>query len=411
MESNNKKMIKNSTMMFIMNLAKMVFPFITLPYLTRVLSTNAYGTVAYVKTMMSYMQIIVDFGFALSATRDIVQEKSNRIKLGFVVGNTLLGKMLLGGIAFIVLIIVSLCLPILKNNLLFTLLSYLVVFESIFLMDFLFRGLEIMHIITIRFILMKTISTVLTFCMVRNDKDILLIPILDIIGSFAAIVLVFLEVKKLHIKPRCSGLRKTWRTIKHSFVYFLSNVASTSFNLVSTLIIGVQLSETEVAYWSVCMQVATTIQSCYIPIADGIYPQMIKTKSVGLIKRVIKIFFPVVCISSVLAYFWAEVGMYLLGGEEYVIAAPIFRLLIPILVFGFLGVIMGWPALDAIGKAKEVTISTVLAMLVQLLLLIMLLLCHKFTLEYLAVVRSITELVFFNIRFYFVRKYKYLFAD
>lgn len=410
MELNEKRMIKNSTMMFIMNLAKMVFPFITLPYLTRVLSTNAYGTVAYVKTMMSYMQIIVDFGFALSATRDIVQAKSDATKLNLVVGNTLLGKIMLGGIAFIVLLIASLCLPILRNNLLYTLLSYLVVFESIFLMDFLFRGLEIMHVISIRFILMKTISTVLTFFMVRDNNDILLIPILDIIGSFAAIVLVFLEVGKLHIKPRFSGFQKAWRTIKHSFVYFLSNVASTSFNLFSTLIIGVHLTATEVAYWSVCMQVATTIQSCYIPIADGIYPQMIKTKSMGLIKKVIKIFFPIVCIGSVFAYSFAELGMYLLGGEEYVIATPIFRLLIPILIFGFLGVILGWPALDAIGKARETTISTVLSMVVQFLLLLLLILCHKFTLEYLAVVRSITELVFFSIRFYFVRKYRHLFA-
>ena len=63
----NKKIVNNTIMLMIFNIAKIIFPFITLPYLTRVLSTEAYGTVAYVKTVMTYMQIVVDFGFVLSA--------------------------------------------------------------------------------------------------------------------------------------------------------------------------------------------------------------------------------------------------------------------------------------------------------------------------------------------------------
>ena len=47
----NKKIVNNTIMLMIFNIAKIIFPFITLPYLTRVLSTEAYGTVAYVKTV------------------------------------------------------------------------------------------------------------------------------------------------------------------------------------------------------------------------------------------------------------------------------------------------------------------------------------------------------------------------
>ena len=74
----NNKIIKNTTWLMIFYIAKMVFPFITLPYLTRILSTNTYGTVAYVKTVMTYMQIIVDFGFVLSATKDIVKVRNDK---------------------------------------------------------------------------------------------------------------------------------------------------------------------------------------------------------------------------------------------------------------------------------------------------------------------------------------------
>ena len=162
-----KNIVNNTIMLMIFNIAKIVFPFITLPYLTRILTTDSYGTVAYVKTVMSYMQIFVDFGFVLSATKDIVKNKENKNKLEFVIGDTMIARIILGLIGFFVVLILSLALPILKENLLFTMLSYVVVFESIFLMDFLFRGLEKMHVITIRFIVMKLISTALTFVLIK----------------------------------------------------------------------------------------------------------------------------------------------------------------------------------------------------------------------------------------------------
>ena len=115
-------------MLMIFNIAKIIFPFITLPYLTRVLTTNAYGTVAYVKTIMTYMQILVDFGFVLSATKDIVNYKNNKEKLEYVVGDTLLARIILGVIGLIIILILSFTLPILRNNVLYTVLSYVVVF-------------------------------------------------------------------------------------------------------------------------------------------------------------------------------------------------------------------------------------------------------------------------------------------
>ena len=73
MNKETKTATKNTFMLYLMNIAKMVFPLVTLPYLTRVLSVPVYGVVTYVKAVMQYMQLLLAFGFALSATRDIVE--------------------------------------------------------------------------------------------------------------------------------------------------------------------------------------------------------------------------------------------------------------------------------------------------------------------------------------------------
>ena len=357
------------------------------------------------------MQIFVDFGFVLSATKDIVKVRENKEKMEYVIGDTMIARFILGLIGFLIVLVISISLPILKENILYTLLSYIVVFESIFLMDFLFRGIERMHVITIRFIVMKAISTIFTFLLIKNDSNVLLIPILDILSSFVAVVLVFWEVKKLNIKMKFNGIEKAIKSIKESFVYFLSNVASTSFNALSTIVIGIYINATDVAYWGLCIQIIGSITACYNPITDGIYPEMIRTKDFNIVKKIIKFMFPILILECTLAYFLSRYVMLILGGESYLNAVPIFRLLIPVLFFGFFSIIFGWPTLGAIGKEKEVTISTILSIIIQIILLAILIVTNSFNLVTIAITRSLTEFILLVIRWHFVRKYKNLFYN
>lgn len=405
----NKNIVNNTIMLMIFNIAKIVFPFITLPYLTRILTTDSYGIVAYVKTVMSYMQIFVDFGFVLSATKDIVKCREDKNEMERVIGDTMVARVILGGLGFVVVLILSLALPILRTNILYTMLSYVAVFLSIFLMDFLFRGLERMHVITIRFIVMKIISTIFTFVLIKGDQNLILIPILDIVSTLVAILMVWYEIGKMQLKLKFSEMKKVISTLKDSFVYFLSNVAATSLNALSTIIIGIYTSPTEVAYWSLCMQIIGSITACYNPISDGIYPEMIKTKNTAIIKKVLKIFMPIVLAGCIFSYFFANIGFMILGGEKYSNAVPVFRLLIPTLFFGFPAIIFGWPTLGTIGKAKETTVTTIIAISVYIIYIVGLIVTKSFTITNIAIGRSITEMVLFGTRYWFYRKYKSLF--
>ena len=61
MTKQSKTLVNNTIMMYLMTIAKLVVPLISLPYLTRVLSVDCYGTVSFVKSLMSYFQIFIDF--------------------------------------------------------------------------------------------------------------------------------------------------------------------------------------------------------------------------------------------------------------------------------------------------------------------------------------------------------------
>ena len=118
------KVVQNTVMLYLMNFAKIALPLITLPYLTRVLSLNNYGTFTYVKTVMTYMQLIIDFGFLFSATKDIVEAGKDKKKIGSITGNVLIAKFILSFFSLLFLIILIIFIPLLRRNILFTLGHY-----------------------------------------------------------------------------------------------------------------------------------------------------------------------------------------------------------------------------------------------------------------------------------------------
>ena len=105
-------MVRNTTMLYVMNIVKMILPLFTLPYLTRVLSVDCYGVVAYVKSCITYMQLTVDFGFLLSSTKEIVKARNDPTRIGQVVGDTLAAKMLLSAAALAVLLGMTAAIPL-----------------------------------------------------------------------------------------------------------------------------------------------------------------------------------------------------------------------------------------------------------------------------------------------------------
>lgn len=402
----HKNVLKNIIMLYGMSISKIIFPLLTLPYLTRVLSVESYGVVSYVKAVMQYLQIAVDFGFMLSGTKDIVNAKNDHEKLEKEVGDILLARILLAAAAFVALLGMIVVIPLLRTNIGYTLLAFVTVFLSVFLFDYFFQGIEKMQVIALRFATMRGIATAMTFVFVHSDKDVLLVPLLDAVGSLVAVLLVFIELKKENITIHFSGFKAAWKKLRDSFVYFASNMATTAFGALNTLLIGAFLPATEVAYWSVCMQLIGAVQTMYTPIIDGVYPEMIRTKRWDFIKHLLMIFMPIVFAGSAFSIAVAPYVLQIVGGKQYVAATPLFRLLVPVLIFSFPAVVLGWPTLGALNKAAQVTKTTIISAIVQLGGLLGLIVTGRFTVLWIAVFRCITEFVLLVSRGWYCWKFR-----
>ncbi len=397
---------KNTFWLAIFQLAKMVFPFLILPILTRRLSVETYGNLTFIKTVMNFLQIFLDFGFMLSATKEIAKIKNDTNKIQQIMADTLLARLLLGGIGFLLIIILSFFFPILGHNFLFTITSYLTVFLSIFLFDFLFRGLEIVHVMAIRFIIMKTISFLLTIFFVRQDHQIILIPLFDILSSVIAIILVAFELQKRSFRLIRPKLKSSIYSLKISLIYFLSDVSATAFNAISTIIIGLVFSSTEVALFGVSIQIIGAIQALLGQLSSGIYPIMVRQKSRKFIQQIFQKTIPLVFLFTGLIIILLPLALQVLAGDKYAAAHPIIQILAITIFFSFINTLLGWPTLGVINQQNKVTLSTIISTVFNLISLILLYLSSNLNLYSVAITRVITEIILFCIRLYYYKKYR-----
>ena len=402
--SKNKVFYKNTIMLYIMTATKFVLPVIITACLTRRLGEDGYGVITYMTATMNYFLLFLDFGFNFSSTKKISQNRKNAAVVQAEINNVITAKIWLSIAGFIALLAIIPFINIMKANAALSVLFYISTVANIFVPDFLYRGLEKMEYVTLRYVIAKIVTTALIFVCVHGTAEMLLIPVFYTFGTLIAAVFAIRHMKKAFgFFVRFGRVKETWCELKDSAVYFASTFATTALSAFNTLIMGIiNFPTAQIAYWGVAFQIVQAVLSLYDPITSSIYPRVSANKDYKFVLKITKYLSFVVVAGCILAYFLADLAVRIIAGAGYETAAAVFRMLIPMLLFSFWAQMLGFPLLGVMDKQKQVTVSTVAAGGFHILISVFLIIIGKFDLMSLSVVRSISEFVLFAIRLAFL---------
>lgn len=380
---------------------KYLLPLITLPYLTRVLEPEGYAVYAYVVSFMTFAQTFIDFGFNLSGTKAIAKARDSR-ELGQITGRITQARFLLCMLAGCGCTVIGLAIPIIRDNAAYTLLAFIAVCGRALAPDFLFQGKEEMAPITTRYLVSKSVSTVLTFVFVHSVSDIFWVPTLDIVASGIALIWSFSAARRMFgVHVIWCGAKDVFLEIMRSGYYCVSNMASATFSGIITLLIGVAITDAaQISYWSLAMTAVNAVQALYAPIVNSLYPHMVAGGDFNFAKKLIILSIPFILVGTLAFVCLSRMIVLILGGPEYLDGAYVLRLVSPVLIFSFYGMVLGWPVLGAMGRVKELTRTTVASSVLSMAMLLLAMAFNMASIAVFAVIRSITEVIMFGMRAY-----------
>lgn len=410
MKNNNiSKLLENFISLGALQIIGYVFPLVTLPYLARVLSVEKFGLVFFAIAFMQYFDILVDFGFGLSATREIAINRHNQNNLSNIFNSVTTIKIGLILVSYVALVFATIFVPKIHDNWLLFHLSFLMVIGNAIYPVWFFQGMERMKYITFLNILSKTIFLVLIFIFVKQQNDYILVPLLNSCGFLISGIIGFIfAVKEFGIKlyiPKFNSIKKHF---KYSSEFFISRVSVSVYTNTNTVCLGFIGSELMVGFYVAAEKIYGAINGLKVPLCNALYPYMSKNKDLKLYKKIFLITIFLTFIISLFAFIFAKDIITIFYGIEMQNAYKIFQIFCFLFFVNVPSVLLGYPLLGAFGHTKICNYSVVISSIIHIIGLIILISLDKLTIYTMAMMVTLTTIFELSIRIFGTCKYKLL---
>ena len=413
--SNSNKirtLLSNTVMLYLLTFSTYLMSFIVVPYETRVLGPDMYGLLGVSTAIMVYFQLTIDFGFLLSATEEVSRNRDDKGILSSIFTSITVNKLFLTAASALVLLIICNFVPLWKEYTLFFFLQFVATALNSMMPDYLYRGIEKMGAITFRSIAIKFFFTVMIFVFVRTPEDYIVIPILNIIGNAVALAFVYLHLySRVGVRFCTVKTADMLKRFKTSSTFFLSRIASTIYSAANTIILDLLSAGSMTAYYTAADKLVSTAKSGMSPIADSLYPYMIKNKDFKLVKKILLVLEPIIIVGCVVVFIWAEPLCTWFFGDEYAFTGTVLRTLLPVAAFILPTYIFGFPVLGAMGLSKHANYSVMVASAVHVVNLLILYVCDSLSVVTLGITTSIAEGIILLYRVIVVYKNRRILAN
>ena len=146
--TNLRNILSNFISLSFLQIANFILPLLTIPYLVRTLGMENYGMLAFATSIIMYFQVVSEYGFNLTATREVSVYRDNKEKIEEIYSAVTSSKVLLGIISFIMLTISMFFIERFAEEYLIIYLTFGIVIGQIFFPIWFFQGIEKMQFIT-----------------------------------------------------------------------------------------------------------------------------------------------------------------------------------------------------------------------------------------------------------------------
>ncbi|KAA6332250.1 hypothetical protein EZS27_019222 [termite gut metagenome] len=402
-----KPLLLNIFYLSILLLFNYLLPLISFPFLFRVLGVEKYGLVAFSYSFVIFLTIFTDFGYNLSATREIAINREDKEKISKIFSNTIVSKFFLLIISFFIVCILFFTVTQFSSQKSVFFLMFGVVIGNCMFPVWFFQGMEKMKFVTITNIMAKLLSFVPIFIFVRSDSDLLLVPFFYSLGYISAGLISWVILfNQFHIIFTFPKLIAVVQSLKHSSQFFLSRLSVSVFTTCNTLLLGLVCGNVMVGYYSIAEKINDAFNCIIGPISQTLYPYMSsKTKNIKVYKRIFTFCTIVNVVLVVFVFLFSKKILLLVFNTSNPYSIIILWIFLIDCLFTVPSQLLGYPFLAALGHIKFTNYTVVMAAIMHIVCITILYYFDMISVYSIASIYVISELFIFLFRIWGVRKY------
>ena len=373
----SNKTVHNTLFLYLIQGLNTLLYLFVIPHIVKSIGLELFGTLSVAIATTSYFVIFTDYGFNFSGTRQVSVNRFDNKKLVELFSTIQTIKFVLMLISFIVLLILLQLIDFLGQNRELYILSFgLVVGKFLFPVWF-FYGLEKMKIVALLTAIFRIGYAFSIVFLIRNEKDLLLIPLLNSLSVIVPGIIAFLILRFKwnigYVWPKKAAVK---RQLFEGWDLFSSSFLINFYTGSSVLVLSLFASAETIGIFAGIEKILKAIRSMVNPISQALFPNMAfilekssQNKSV-LFRQVLFPILGLALIGIAIGLTFAEQLIEVSIGHDFISMAGVLRIAIFIPLFALLSNISGVQFLVNIGESNYYSKSVLMSSLLGILLMV-----------------------------------------
>ena len=329
-----KNLISNFSSLTVLQISNYLIPMITLPYLVRVLGPEKFGLVNFATAFCAYFSLLTDYGFTLSATKDISVNRDDKAKLNEIYSSVLGVKIYLFLLSTVFFLIILFSFEIFYKEILLYVFAFATILGSTFFPVWFFQGIEKMKYILFINISVRALFTGLIFILITSENDYLMLTAINSSTQIViALVGLFIVRKSFSVKFSFPSFREMKYQLKSGWSIFLSQISINLYTTSNAFILGLFTDNKVVGYYTAADKIRSALQAMMNPLLQTVFPYVNHLLSVSqeafinFNKKILRIALVGGISISLILFFFAGQLVDIILGEGYIQSVLVLKII------------------------------------------------------------------------------------
>lgn len=367
-----KSVTKNYLYNLIYQVLIMIIPFITTPYVSRVLGANNIGIYSYTLSIVTFFILIGSLGISLYGQREIAYVQEDKVKRT----NTFWEIFLLRVISLWISLVIYYFIFIAHNN------EYKIYYKiltieliaNIIDISWFFQGIEDFKKTIFRNTIVKVISVCLIFLLVKNQKDFYLYFCIYVLSTFIGNLSLWIYVPKYLEKIQFKNLNLI-QHLKPTISLFIPQIAVQIYTILDRTMLGMLIEDkSEVGFYEQSQKIIKLALTVISSLSTVMLPRIANNFAMGNENKIKD--YMEESIRFVLLLAWPMIfGIWLISdifvpiyfGNGFDKVIVLLQILSPILLIIGLSTIIGIQYLLPTNRQKKYTIAVTTGSIINIL--------------------------------------------